>query len=228
MKKHLLTAAAIFALAHTVPGAAQAGGHHSHHHGFYGSIHGGYVDADDHEFDFNPATAVDTELDAGYGIGGAIGYDFGPVADEHVGFRIEGEITYRENDVDTHNVQALGGAQPASTGDVSALSYMANGYVDLHTGTRLTPYLGAGIGMATVDFNGYGIQAVPDVLDDDETVFAYQAIVGLSVGLTERVSLTGDYRYFATDDIEINTAANNATETEYDSHNLMVGLRVKF
>lgn len=222
MKKTLLTAAALAAIS-TSP--ALADGHS--HSGFYGALHGGYTQSDDHDFNYTPAIGVDTELDAGYGVGAAVGYDFGKVQD-NIGLRVEGEITYRENEVDTHDVSALGGNQPGSTGDLTSMAYMANGYLDFHNDTRFTPYVGVGLGLVDVEYDGYGIQAVPNVMDDSDMVFAYQFIAGAALELTEQLSLTGDYRYFGTDDLEVTTAAPNATETEYDNHSVMVGLRMKF
>ncbi len=193
--------------------------------GFYGSFHGGYVDADDHNFQYSPGNDVSTELDGGFGIGAALGYDFGHFT-QNLGVRAEAEITYRDNEVDGHDLN--GAAQTGAAGDLTSLAFMANGIIDIHNKSRFTPYAGAGIGFANVEYDGYDIDAVNGVLSDDDTVFAYQLIAGLSFDINEKFALTADYRYFATEDPDVTTVVNNDTSTEYDTHNFLAGIRYKF
>jgi opacity protein-like surface antigen len=62
----------------------------------------------------------------------------------------------------------------------------------------------------------------------DDTVFAYQGILGLRTQLTCRTSLLTEYRYFGTSNARLTnnlTAAAQGT-LGYDSHNAMIGLSI--
>lgn len=160
-----------------------------------------------------------TEFDTGYAVSAAIGRRFGNA------WRGEIELSHQSNDVDTHNnVQAAGipldnedvgvlisGApqQGATVGAVVAdgqgavdtTFLMANLYYDLAQMGPLTPYIGAGIGagMVNVEYAPSGI----GIVDDDDTIFAYQVMAGASYDLSERMALFAQYRYRATSDVEI-------------------------
>lgn len=141
----------------------------------YFSFNGGLSLTDDLEF-----PGINISFDPGFNVGGALGYDFGQ-------FRAEGEIRYHSVDVD--ELRVLGVAVPAS-GDLSALTFMANGYYDIDMGNSpLTPYLGAGLGLVTSEVEGPGGSA-----DDDD--FGYQFMVGLGFDVTPSTILTAEYRFF--------------------------------
>lgn len=167
----------------------------------------------DADFSASGGLTGETSFDTGFNLGVAGGYDFGPA-------RVEGEVAYRLNDVDEYQVNGLGTF--AGDGDVSTLSLMANGFWDIETGSRVTPYLGAGIGVAQVSMDD---PSVP--MDDDDTVFAYQLAAGVAFDLNPSLALDLGYRYFATSDPEFDDAAGTF-ETEYMSHNLSLGLRYTF
>ena len=163
---------------------------------------------------------IDTEYNTGFNIGGAYGYNFGLM-------RVEGEITYRQNDVDT--VRALGFSSGAG-GDVGALSFMGNGYIDLPTGTSFQPYVGGGIGFAYLSFNdvGFTLAGIPPfTIDDSDFVFAYQLGGGLAYGLGPFMALDLGYRYFATSDPTFRDAGVRV-DSEYRTHNISLGLRIGF
>jgi opacity protein-like surface antigen len=158
-----------------------------------------------------------TEYDLGFNVGAASGYDYGL-------WRAEIELAYRQNDLDT--LAALGSSFNAG-GDLSALSLMLNGFVDLPTPGPLTPYLGGGLGMAWVSANDVTADGDP-VVDDDDAVFAYQLAAGLGWELMPKVTLDLGYRFFATTDPEFTDVDGDTFESEYMSHNLMAGLRLGF
>ena len=127
-------------------------------------------------------------FDTGYGLNGAFGYDMGA-------YRVEGEIGYRMFDVDTVTGP---GVPPGVTGDVSALTFMANGYYDFDMGSPLTPYVGVGLGFVTADIEleapGFG------TLDISSDEFAYQFMVGAGYDISSTTVLTAGYRFFADTD----------------------------
>ena len=162
-------------------------------------------------------TGVSTtaDLDAGWTGVGIIGYRFAN------GVRGEFELGYRTADVGSITGVSSG------TGEISVGSAMGNATYSFRSESPFTPYLGLGIGLASVEFDN--VQPVGgSVLNDSDAVFAYQGIVGLGYRLSERVQLFTDYRYFATVDAGLSTRANRSVEGEYADHTLLVGLRFSF
>lgn len=212
MKSKFLTATAMMALALTGTSlSAQAE--------TYARVGAGWSFTSDQDFD-TVGGRVDTDLDTGYAITGAVGHDYGDL-------RAEVELSYRENDVDSHT--AAGAATTNPGGTTSALALMANGYYDFPTQSRFTPYVGAGIGFAQVEADGYRANNAA-VANGDDTVFAYQLIAGVEYPIAPKTSLTGEYRYFATADADINTSLGGAgsSDINYDNHSILVGVKHSF
>jgi len=193
-----------------------------------------------------PGAAVGwtTEFDPGFFISGAAGADMGA-------FRLEGELSWRRNDVDTHaGVTAAGidlsgedagvliagsgniGATVADVvaageGSVSELGLFANGYYDFKNSSLLTPYVGVGVGVAFVDVD-YSPSGVT-IVEDEQAAFAYQAMAGASFAVTPRAEFYAGYRYRATPDVEVDTALfPGVLEIENQAHLAEAGLRITF
>ncbi|MBV5319780.1 MAG: porin family protein [Chlorobium phaeobacteroides] len=147
------------------------------------------------------------EYNSGLVLNGAVGYD----ADM---FRGEFAVGYQSNGVDT-----LGGVSIDNV-DVSILSFMANAYVDFEMkDSALTPYLMAGLGLASVDFSDDG--------GDDfeaESVFAWQIGAGIGVKAADNLTVDLGYRYFVPSDVEI----DDVDKITLASSNIMLGLRYGF
>ncbi|MEA3486235.1 MAG: outer membrane protein [Thermodesulfobacteriota bacterium] len=152
-------------------------------------------------------------FDAGYGAGISGGYDFGVI-------RLEGEAGYRKNDLDTISIPGEG--EFPIPGETTALSLLLNCFVDFETGTGFTPYAGAGIGVAKVEF-----EASDEDISEDDTVFAYQFVAGVGYAVAENVTLDVSYRYFATADPTFDDGGDEI-EMEYGSHNIFMGVRFSF
>ena len=161
-------------------------------------------------------TGIDDTVEFDDGLSGiaALGYGFGG------GLRTELELGYRENDADSVSGTDAG----AVSGDVTALSAMANVAFDFNFG-RVTPYVGAGIGLANIDAD---TTLGATVIDDDDTVFAYQGLAGVAFGVTERVKLTLDYRFLNTEEFDVTTNGGTSVDGNYRDHSVMVGLRFSF
>lgn len=147
-------------------------------------------------------------FDSGYAVGAALGSKIG------MG-RIEAELGYKSADLD--KASAFGYSATASDGEkISVLSLMANGYIDFDASSTVKPYVMGGIGIANITFE--------DNTDDlDDTVFAYQAGLGLGFVLNDQVTLDLGYRYMGTSDPTI-----DGIEVTYASHNVLAGLRFNF
>jgi opacity protein-like surface antigen len=155
---------------------------------------------------------VDTgefSYDTGFGFLGALGSSF------EGGGRAEVEVGYRKNDFDEIKVDGLGSAD--IDGDLTSLSLMGNAYYDISTEGSFSPFIGAGIGFANLEGD------LDDFGDEDDTVFAYQFILGGSFASSKTLSVDLQYRYFATEDPDF-----DGLDSEYSSHNVMIGLRSSF
>lgn len=180
---------------------------------YYG-LHGGLNLSHDSDGTSGGVT-TESVYDPGFAVGGFAGYDLGS------GLRIEGELTYRVNDVDT-----VGGIN--LDGDFSSLAFMANGFYDFEVGgSPFVPYFGGGIGAAIVSANDIGSSGLT-IVDDDDTVFAYQLSVGVGYELSPTVTLTADYRYFATADAEIVNTFGVPADVEYSNSTFLIGARATF
>lgn len=108
---------------------------------------------------------------------------------------------------------------------------MVNVLYDFNEPSTFTPYLGAGLGFSSIEADGFGVSAIPDVLNDDATVFAYQFILGAGWDVSQKTELFVEYRYFATDDPGLTTSAATggvATDIAYKSNNVLLGARFNF
>jgi opacity protein-like surface antigen len=181
--------------------------------GMYLSAKLGLSAPSDSDLSYSSGETIELSYDNGFGLGVALGYQL-PM------FRLEGEIAYRANDMD--EVSYLGESAKVN-GDVSILSLMGNGYYDFANATAFTPYVGVGLGMAKID-------ATIDAFswDDDDTVVAYQIMVGGNFALTKQISLDAEYRYFGCQDPEFDAGDGYTSEAEVRSHNLSVGIRILF
>ena len=136
--------------------------------------------------------------------GGAIGYDFGLI-------RTDVEINYSRNKVRTLGIQSLNGAAvtltAADRAEVCAyleanpcggsgndfqvegyklrqLSALANAWLDVPTGSAITPYAGGGLGIAGYEVDGEG-----------KARFAWQLGAGVGFDVSPKVTLSADYRH---------------------------------
>jgi opacity protein-like surface antigen len=177
---------------------------------------------------FDNSTPIGTSFsdqvsfDPGVYVGGTGGYDFGFL-------RLEGELSYRHANLDT--VTENGVRFRSVDGNLGAFATMFNMFLDLHNPSPVTPYLGGGVGFATLhlsDTTGVNNAARFRLYDDsNDTVFAYQVGAGVDVALNSRFSLDLGYRYFITDKANLDGDFISSS-LRFESHNAMVGFKVKF
>lgn len=199
--------------------------------GPYVSIMGGAAILQDVENTDDVNAVITSEFDMGFAIVGAGGYGWAS------GLRVEGEIGYRTNDADqlelTSGFAPLNGQKAPADGDMTALSFMANVAYDFQATPKLKPYVMAGAGFANVSADITAALTGIKLVDDDDTVFAWQIGGGLTYEITPKVGIFLDYRYFATADpsFETDPAFTGTPEpfdSEYGSHNVSAGVRVSF
>jgi opacity protein-like surface antigen len=196
--------------------------------GFYVGGHLGLSFADG---EVDGVASVDYGL--GFSLGGVLGYDFGI-------FRVDGELAFRHNEAEkvgnlSLETADLFGSSADST--TSVFSYMINGYIDLPTGGPLKPFIGGGIGFASVsvDWVTPGVFPFSEIplADDSDTGFAYQISAGLGYEINPRVTLTFTFRHFATEELQMDLDPASPFgalpfRIDYQSNEINFGARIMF
>ena len=168
---------------------------------------------------------VSAELDSGFVLGGAYGRNLNNA------WRMELELAYRENQVDssaefvgiygktsyivTPSSVVIPGSGSYGTfesrvpvdGSTSFFSVMANVWYDFNIAGPWETFVGVGVGMAQANVNDLEVNyygyATSNIADGSDWVFAYQFGVGAGYNLDNGVRLSAQYRYFGTDEAEI-------------------------
>jgi OmpA-OmpF porin, OOP family len=195
--------------------------------GFYVGVGGGWS----HLLPLTSSGSTDglqfhTKLNEGFVADVAAGYDFGRL-------RLEAEVAYRRSDVRHTTIDSGGTNYPSLTGqstangDVAALAWMANGTVDILPQSRITPYIGIGIGGAVIQLENYAALGTTFVSHSDVEV-AYQGIAGVRYQIAPSVSMALDYRFFSTTTPKLHDTKSGSFSTQYRSHNLILGIAYHF
>lgn len=162
-------------------------------------------------------TGVNTKYEFETGWAGIVGVGWG----YGNGIRVELEGGYRTNDVDKASTGT-------ASGDTNAWSLILNGLYDVNTGTSFTPYIGAGLGLARVKFDDVTVPGGTTRIDDSDTTFAYQGLLGIAYTLAPQWKIDLGYRYFVAHDPEFNASTGAKVESEYRSHTVLLALRYEF
>ncbi|MCH2548358.1 MAG: outer membrane beta-barrel protein [Alphaproteobacteria bacterium] len=181
--------------------------------------------------DLGTSPLPETDYDPGFALGASVGVNmprafFQPLG----GLSFEAEISRYWQKIDNNRIDFFFPLMIASEGerDFDVTAYMLNAYWKIPTNTMFTPYIGGGIGTADVQLQSDPV--APMVGDDEDTVAAWQAMVGLSFEEDPR-SLTQwhlGYRYFTTDDPEFDDGFGGKTIIENDIHSVEAGVRFRF
>ncbi|MDO9501912.1 OmpA family protein [Falsiroseomonas sp.] len=185
------------------------------------------------------STGGDVSFDMGWVGVVSLGYGFGN------GLRAEIEGSYRENEVDTiGGFSGVGGVR--ASGTARSYGVMANALYDFDIGANFggvsfLPYVGVGAGYIWREFDGVRASVIGGTVNSDGTDgrFAYQAIVGAAMPLTQwapGLALTAEYRFLGTMEHDISTesgggsfnVARTGTKSENYNHSIMLGLRYAF
>ncbi len=164
------------------------------------------------------AFATKSGLDLGHNLSGAVGYNWGNL-------RVEGEIAYTENGFDS--LEVLGALGAGAKGDMSSLGFMVNAFRDFEISGPWRAYFGGGVGPAIVSINNGNLLGIP-LVDNDDTVFAYQVGTGMRYRMSSSTALALDYRFFSTLDPGFEDVVGVPFESGYVSHSLRASVRVTF
>lgn len=135
------------------------------------------------------------------------GFGIGVEANRWLRFDITGEYRGKQHFV-AHDSYDNGGGCPGpgcGTNDYSAnlKSWLglANAYIDLGTWRGITPYVGGGVGMASIEVMGFKdinpVQGAMFIADSNKTTtnFAWALYAGLAMDVTPQWTLDFGYRY---------------------------------
>jgi outer membrane protein OmpA-like peptidoglycan-associated protein len=202
-----------------IASAAQAQTAQAQTDGWYTGLEAGPAIAPSAKFKDGGKTWKEDQ-DLGYAVLGQVGYGFGPM-------RVEAELGWRSNGVD--KVKQPFDNAPGS-GNLNASSAMANVYYDFATGSRFTPFLGAGAG--GVNMSADRIRANGTTFSNkDHIAPGFQGIAGASYALSDTLALKADYRYLRTamgSFREDPSYGVGRSKGDYASQAILIGFTYKF
>ena len=192
--------------------------------GWYTELRLGSIGAEDSDIDDGQP---DTNFDA-FDLGTAVSFAVGFARDRGRGWRAELELSRWENHADVIDFGKLRGERRLS-GPVEILGASANLIYDFAPGAGLRPYAGLGVGFAEIDYDvtlhtdGTATQYV----DDADSGFATQVLLGVSARLTQRLEASLNYRYWWAPWVKLQDPQGVTLKTEHSAHLLMLGLRYR-
>ena len=211
-----LRSAAVLSLLSALPLVASAGD------GPYIGVEGGYNYQNPQNLRTDPSTGASDKFDAGFVGGLTLGYA------SKYGFRPELELDYRRNDV-RKLITPLGDTTDVSGFD-NAYTGFGNLWYDFKAPTGLFstvhPYIGGGVGVARVGLRNLKVGGSP-IINDFDTVFAYQGGAGVGFDLTRNLTASVDLRY-----VESLRGSYDAGGTDvrarYRASSALLGIRYSF
>ncbi len=191
--------------------------------GFYLGAHGGLsivqgTKNESREGSFN------FEFDPGYTALVAVGYNLRDRYPQIGVGRVELEAGYRSNDIDKFEDRDV--AVPVQ-GSIKVQSLMLNTFGEHRRTAPWIPYVGAGIGVARIELERFRFGDTL-IVDDRDTVLAWQAGAGLGLELGRHFALDLGYRFFAAVDPRFHDAAGVPFKSEYHQHQALLGMRLEF
>ncbi|WP_299816329.1 outer membrane protein [uncultured Roseibium sp.] len=197
----------------------------------YGDPSGSFNDPDIGDLRFERES-----IDNAWMIGVGVGYQFNDY------FRSDVTIDY-ETAASVKGYAVCGscsGGYSEEGTDIDIWTVMLNGYVDLGTWNRITPYVGAGIGASYVTTNNtYSINPGGSGRTDydgkhSEWNFAWALMAGASYAVTDNWSLDAGYQYRDLGDaatVKLHDAGTGETRVEWEdltAHEIRLGVRYTF
>lgn len=189
-------------------------------------------------------TTLDSGLDSTAFIGIGAGYQFNSFlrADITADYRFGSKFRVLEQTTGPAPATPAAPGYNLTKGKYSSTVLLANGYVDMGTWHRITPYVGVGLGMAAVTMSGvtdtgFGAFAGGSGRAADQTKynFAWALHAGATYDLSANLKADVGYRYVNMGTVNSATVVCGVPCTAYhaqikrlDSHDLRVGLRYVF
>jgi Opacity protein and related surface antigens len=190
-------------------------------------------------FSYSPGDDSDTV----FGGGISVGYDFShrvglPIRLElDYTARSEGEAKNRANILEQSSGKTFGTTKKDK---ISLQTLMVNAWVDIPTGTAVTPYLGGGIGFGFVNYKSNlnfvdltaGTESGSESGSTNETNFAWSLGAGVAYDITERWTVDLGYRYIDAGEASVSFSEGGDTwgksKVKAQTHDVMLGVRYTF
>ncbi|MCD2325117.1 OmpA family protein [Sphingomonas sp. IC-56] len=193
---------------------------------WYVGIEGGAMIVED--IDWNVGSVEDAltvDHNYGYDVDATVGYDLGV-------FRLEAEVGYKSATVDglTSSVGlpgAAAGSYDYAGGRTTALSFMVNGLWDFGDDDGVQGFVGPGIGIARIK-SRLALNSASDIVDDSDTVVAWQAIAGVRAPISDNVDVSLKYRFFNAPGVDLVAANGAEVSGRFRSHSILGGLTFNF
>jgi opacity protein-like surface antigen len=170
----------------------------------------------------------DTNFDA-FDVGGALAVAGGYAWQRPSGgaWRAELEAYRWKNEADVVDFGRLRGEFRLS-GAVKTTSIGANLIYDFAGGAVLHPHAGLGVGFAEIDYDvTLHENGAQTYVDDTDSGFAAQALLGVSARLTPRLWGSLNYRYWWAPSVKLQSPQAESWKTEHSAHLLLLGLRYR-
>ncbi len=119
----------------------------------------------------------------------------------------------------------------SSKSEISGRSFMLNGYYDIENPTVFKSYVGAGVGMAKVEYKFK--DTYPAAPEDNETFthsknkFAYSLMAGVGAEVSENVTIDVGYRYTDYGSFS-KTVEDGKLKFDTKAHQILAGVRYNF
>ncbi len=163
----------------------------------YFRLSGGYSMVQDADTDdYLLGLDLEFEFENGYGGAVALGWDFG-------NFRVEWELVHTVNDFKQVNLLGISGDVD---GDGKITSLLLNGYFDFPVKSKLTPFVGGGIGYSKIDVSDLKVRSIGYVRKgDDANTLTWHADAGISIDVSDKFAIDLRYRYLGMEDPKFET-----------------------
>lgn len=147
-------------------------------------------------------------------------------------------MSYATSDV--NGVHSVGVPGFPASGESRSIAGMANFFIDLGDitagKTRFAPYVGAGVGFASVKVDyaigGAFISIVPTPfpisIDDSDAGFAWQAMAGFDAAVSDGVSVFVEGRFISVPAVSVVNSGFGDLETARNRVAVLAGLRIGF
>lgn len=187
-----------------------------------------------------------TEFVSSYDFAGytaiVLGYSFGRQFG-YVSPRIEVEGSFGNLSVDRHSVTTNGVRRLVdstdSFGELQTLTGLVNGYLDFNLGaitrekadgilSKLSPYIGGGIGVTHATLKRQGTSSTGVVLDDSDARMTWQASFGVSYRIFDRTTVEVGFRHQRTENLSFVARDGAVSETRLVNNLVTLGARRQF
>jgi opacity protein-like surface antigen len=159
-----------------------------------------------------------TDATWGVGISGGLGYRYND-------FRVEGEVMYGRSDVDRISFAGGGGDL---TGYYDMWGATINFFYDIPTGTKVRPYVGAGLGGTRFKANDITLAGGFPPTRGSNTLFTYKLMAGVSYAFTDAWRILLGYRFMGMGEQDYETGGVPLHGDSIHTHAIQVGVQFFF